>query len=126
MARVFGTAFDGCALTVPAARDQASVAATVAQLAGSPGVLRAEEDGRVHASAQDFAPYAWGLDRVDQCDLPLGGPREPVDAAGVRVYVVDTGIYGEHDEFDGAIDADDACHRSEVGGSALDDGHGHG
>ena len=126
MARVFGTAFDGCALTVPAARDQASVAATVAQLAGSPGVLRAEEDGRVHASAQDFAPYAWGLDRVDQCDLPLGGPREPVDAAGVRVDVVDTGIYGEHDEFDGTIDVDDACHRSEVGGSALDDGHGHG
>ncbi|XP_002730768.2 extracellular serine proteinase-like [Saccoglossus kowalevskii] len=45
---------------------------------------------------------SWGLDRVDQRDLPLDGVFKPAgDGAEVDVYVVDTGIRYDHEDFGG-------------------------
>ncbi|MGD9796262.1 MAG: S8 family peptidase [Acidimicrobiia bacterium] len=65
---------------------------------------------------------SWGLDRIDQRSLPLDrGFSISGDGAGVRAYIVDTGINLESSDFTGRID---------VGFSAIDsttqDCHGHG
>jgi len=48
--------------------------------------------------------YQWGLDRVDQRDLPLDESFEPLnelDGTGITAYVIDTGIRITHEEFGG-------------------------
>ncbi|XP_070535242.1 aqualysin-1-like [Ptychodera flava] len=48
------------------------------------------------------AVSSWGLDRIDQRDLPLDDTFTPRgDGAGVNVYVVDTGIRYTHSDFNG-------------------------
>jgi subtilisin family serine protease len=80
---------------------------------------------QLHLSAVG-AP-SWGLDRINQCMLPLDNITTQQDAQGVKVFVVDTGIYAENEEFaNGAIGPAD-CHFSAFAGeNALSDGHGHG
>ncbi|WP_327357890.1 S8 family serine peptidase [Streptomyces sp. NBC_01304] len=44
----------------------------------------------------------WHLDRIDQRQLPLSGSYTyPDDAAGVNVYVLDSGVRATHTEFEG-------------------------
>jgi subtilisin family serine protease len=52
----------------------------------------------------------WGLDRIDQRNRPLDGSYTyNVTGAGVKAYIVDTGINTAHNEFGGrAIDGYDA------------------
>ena len=43
---------------------------------------------------------SWGLDRIDQRNLPLDGSYSPdFNGTGVNVYIVDSGIDTEHSEF---------------------------
>jgi subtilisin family serine protease len=44
----------------------------------------------------------WGLDRIDQRNLPLSGTYTyDVSGSGVRAYIIDTGIHYSHNEFGG-------------------------
>lgn len=68
-------------------------------LSEDPRVAFVEEDARVYAIAtQTSAP--WGLDRIDQRALPRNGSYTyNYTGAGVRVYVIDTGIRTTHAQF---------------------------
>lgn len=65
----------------------------------------------------------WQLDRIDQRDLPLDGEfTYEADGSGVRVYIVDYGVRGTHQEFTGRL----AAGHSTVGGNPHTDSENHG
>ena len=84
-------------------------------------VLFVEEDGVVTVDATQNNP-PWGLDRIDQRNLPLNAVYTfNWTGTGVRAYVIDTGIRTSHTQFGGrASNVFDA-----FGGSGADC-HGHG
>ncbi len=85
-------------------------------LAKDPRVAYVEEDGVVQAIAtQNNA--TWGLDRIDQRDLPLSTTYTyNTTASNVRAYIIDTGIRSTHNEFGGRV----------LGGyTAINDGRGY-
>jgi subtilisin family serine protease len=67
----------------------------------------------------------WGLDRIDQRDLPLNGTYDYVaSGSGVRVYIIDTGIRTTHSEFGGrgSIGVDERPEDGQAGQDCF--GHG--
>ncbi|MEV7282201.1 S8 family peptidase [Streptomyces sp. NPDC093111] len=94
------------------------------RLAADPAVASVEQNQVVRADAtQSNAP--WGLDRIDQADLPLSGTYTYPDSAGagVTAYVIDTGVRIGHAEIAGrAVNGYDAVE----GDSVAQDGNGHG
>jgi subtilisin family serine protease len=90
-------------------------------LRNDPRVEYIEEDQVVSATTTQ-SNATWGLDRVDQRDLPLNTTYiYTPTGAGVRAYIIDTGIYTSHSQFGG---------RASIGYDALggsgQDCHGHG
>ncbi len=71
------------------------------KLAQDPNVLIVEEDQIVSINAtQNNA--TWGLDRIDQRNLPLSSSYTyNTTASNVNAYIIDTGILGSHSEFSG-------------------------
>jgi len=91
-------------------------------LRGNPNVDFIEADQVMSlTTTQTGAP--WGLDRVDQRNLPLSTTYTyTVTGAGVTAYVIDTGIRFSHTQFGGrAVSGFDA-----IDGGSADDCNGHG
>ncbi|HEY0015977.1 MAG TPA: S8 family serine peptidase [Longimicrobium sp.] len=89
----------------------------------NPAVAYIQQDGRVAASTTQSGA-TWGLDRVDQRDLPLNSTYTYTPTgAGVHAYIIDTGILTSHTQFTGRMgNGYDAV---TSGGSANDcNGHG--
>ena len=88
-------------------------------------VARIERDGIATVSTtQEVA--TWGLDRVDQRDLPLSGIYTyNRTGAGVTAYIVDTGIRLDHAEFKTESASRAVAGYNAFAGSA-DDCNGHG
>ena len=89
--------------------------ASLARLLADPRVEYVEEDGLTYPSAIE-AGATWGIDRVDQRNLPLSGTYNyTVTGSGVHAYIIDTGVLASHSEFTGRIGA---------GYSLVNDGRG--
>lgn len=72
------------------------------ELAADPSVARVEADAAAYAVDTQTDPPSWGLDRVDQRDLPVDKKYTYESAASnVSAYIVDTGIRMSHRDFGG-------------------------
>jgi subtilisin family serine protease len=72
------------------------------RLAANPQVAYVQADITVRIADTQFSPPSWGLDRVDQRDLPLSGTYSyGTTASTVHAYVIDTGIRTTHSTFGG-------------------------
>lgn len=96
----------------------------VRALASNPEVSYIERNVKLSISGARTPTASWGLDRIDQRALPLDNSTTNLySGAGVTVYVLDTGINAEHQEFTGRL----ATGFSGVSGEpTTDDCQGHG
>ncbi|TXH74492.1 MAG: S8 family peptidase [Lysobacteraceae bacterium] len=97
--------------------------AALARMLADPRVEYVEQDGYASVDATQYGA-TWGIDRVDQRNLPLSGTYTyDTTAAGIHAYVIDTGIFGAHSEFAGRMgNGFDAM----GDGQGTNDCHGHG
>jgi hypothetical protein len=118
---VYEHAFKGFSIRMP---EQAALA-----LAHDPRVRFVEQNSVAELAATQTPtptlPLPWGLDRIDQRDLPRNDAyTHNFNGAGVHVYVLDTGIRANHGELLPRVSPQGfTAFNDEFG---LDDCHGHG
>lgn len=94
------------------------------RLAADPAVAFVEQNKVLRAEATQTNPPSWGLDRIDQRNLPLDSKYTyPTTASNVNVYVLDTGIRATHTDFGGRVKQGYDFVDNDTN---ADDGYGHG
>lgn len=115
--RTYTTALNGYAVQLSEAQAK--------KFAADPAVVSVAQDQTVSIQATQVNPPSWGLDRIDQPNLPLDRRYTYPDSAGsgVNAYVIDTGVRISHSDFGGqAFNGYDAVDNDNV----AQDGNGHG
>ncbi len=113
--QIYENALKGYAATLPAG--------VIGGVFGDARVKSIELDAPVEAFTTQ-ANATWGIDRIDQRTLPLSTTFTYLNTgAGVKAYIIDTGIRRSHTQFGGrAIDGRDTVD----GALPAADCHGHG
>ncbi len=94
-----------------------------ARLANDPRVDYVEEDGVVNLVTTQTGA-TWGLDRIDQQNLPLDGNYNyNATGSGVKAYIIDTGIRATHTQIAGRVISGFTAISDGLG---TNDGNGHG
>jgi subtilisin family serine protease len=87
----------------------------VIDLQSNPNVVAIEPD-RVVSLENTQNNATWGLDRIDQRQLPLSRTfTYSNQGEGVTAYILDSGVYASHNEFNGRVSS---------GFTAINDGRG--
>jgi subtilisin family serine protease len=72
------------------------------RLAADPAVDYVQRNGVYRITGTQPNPPSWGLDRIDQRDLPLNNSYNFPDVTQpVRAYIIDTGVLTTHNDFGG-------------------------
>jgi len=115
LSRVYENALKGYAISIPKGQ--------LDRLIADPRVAAVEVDQPMTVSVTQTGA-TWGLDRIDQRTRPLSGTYTyNATGAGVRAYIIDTGIHASHSQFGGRV----VQGRDTVDGALpAADCHGHG
>lgn len=129
VAKTYSSALDG--FSVKASEAEAK------RLAANPSVDYVVQNQRVHATETQSPTPSWGLDRIDQAELPLDDSYTySTTADNVTAYIIDTGVDASHEDFgdrvqpgqdfvDGGGDGDDQQgHGTHVAGTVAGSEYG--